>query len=90
MRPHTPRPDGQGRRFCLETDCMEWMTREVFDTLIVVVIMIGLALAGIRLYRDFTRPMPDIEADAEDPDAYDPGAASSDDDTRPGRPQNSQ
>ncbi|GAB4519993.1 MAG: hypothetical protein OHK0046_29680 [Anaerolineae bacterium] len=37
---------------------MDFMTREVFDTLIIVVIVIGLALAVVRLYRDFTRPMP--------------------------------
>jgi cytochrome c oxidase assembly protein Cox11 len=30
----------------------------VFDTLIIVVILIGLALAAVRLYRDFTRPLP--------------------------------
>jgi cytochrome c oxidase assembly protein Cox11 len=34
------------------------LTREFFDTLIIVVIVIGLALASVRLYRDFTRPLP--------------------------------
>ena len=36
----------------------EFMTPEVFDTLILVVIFIGSALAAVRLYRDFTRPLP--------------------------------
>jgi hypothetical protein len=34
------------------------LTREFFDTLIVVVIILGLALAVVRLYADFTRPLP--------------------------------
>ncbi|MBW4437052.1 MAG: hypothetical protein KME04_07950 [Pleurocapsa minor GSE-CHR-MK-17-07R] len=37
---------------------MENLTPEFFDTIIVVVIIIGLALAAVRLYRDFTRPLP--------------------------------
>jgi hypothetical protein len=36
----------------------ENLTREFFDTLILVVIIIGMALAAARLYRDFTRPLP--------------------------------
>lgn len=36
---------------------MSWLTREFFDTLIIVVILIGLALAIVRLYADFTRPL---------------------------------
>lgn len=35
-----------------------FMTRAVFDTIILAVIIIGLALATVRLYRDFTRPLP--------------------------------
>ena len=35
------------------------LTPEFFDTLIVVVIILGLALAAVRLYRDFTRPLPE-------------------------------
>ncbi len=35
------------------------MTREVFDALIIGVIIVGLALAVVRLYQDFTRPLPD-------------------------------
>lgn len=38
---------------------MDFMTREVFDTLIIAVIFIGGALAIVRLYRDFTRPLPE-------------------------------
>jgi cytochrome c oxidase assembly protein Cox11 len=37
---------------------VENLTPEFFDTLIIVVILIGLALAAVRLYRDFTRPLP--------------------------------
>ena len=33
-------------------------TPEFFDTLVIVVIIIGLALAVVRLYADFTRPLP--------------------------------
>lgn len=36
---------------------LSFLTREVFDTLIVAVILIGAALAVVRLYRDFTRPL---------------------------------
>lgn len=35
-----------------------FMTREVFDTLILAVVIIGVGLAVVRLYRDFTRPLP--------------------------------
>lgn len=34
------------------------LTPEFFDTLIVVVIILGIALAVVRLYADFTRPLP--------------------------------
>ncbi len=34
------------------------LTPEFFDLLIVVVIIFGIAFAVVRLYRDFTRPMP--------------------------------
>lgn len=37
---------------------LEFMTRDVFDALIIAVIIIGGALAAVRLYRDFTRPLP--------------------------------
>lgn len=37
---------------------MQSLTPEFFDTLIIVIVIVGLALAGVRLYRDFTRPLP--------------------------------
>ncbi|MEZ4668711.1 MAG: hypothetical protein R3E39_12435 [Anaerolineae bacterium] len=37
---------------------MQFMTREVFDTLIIIVIVIGLVAAARRLRQDFTRPLP--------------------------------
>jgi hypothetical protein len=37
---------------------MSFLTPEFFDLLIIVVIILGLALAGVRLYSDFTRPLP--------------------------------
>ena len=37
---------------------LEFMTRDVFDALIIAVIIIGGAMAAVRLYRDFTRPLP--------------------------------
>jgi hypothetical protein len=46
------------------------LTPEFFSTLIVVVIILGAALAVVRLYADFTRPLP-----PED-----------DEDTRPNQP----
>ncbi|MBE2270252.1 MAG: hypothetical protein IAE80_18590 [Anaerolinea sp.] len=37
---------------------LQSLTPDFFDTLIVVVIIIGIAFAVVRLYRDFTRPLP--------------------------------
>ena len=37
---------------------MPFMTRSVFDTLIIVIIIIGGALAIVRLYKDLTHPLP--------------------------------
>jgi hypothetical protein len=34
------------------------MTREVFDGLILLIILIGLIAAALRLRADFTRPLP--------------------------------
>lgn len=34
---------------------LSFLTREVFDALILGVIVIGLALAGVRLYSDYNR-----------------------------------
>jgi hypothetical protein len=50
---------------------MDFLTPEFFDVLIIIVVLLGLALAGVRLYDDFTRPLPPAEAD---------------DDTQPHRP----
>lgn len=44
---------------------MPFLTREFFDTLIIVVVIIGLAWAAVRLYADLTRPLPP-EMDDED------------------------
>ncbi|RMG84088.1 MAG: hypothetical protein D6712_11885 [Chloroflexi bacterium] len=38
---------------------MDFLTPEFFDTLVIAVIIIGGALAVVRLYRDFTRPLMD-------------------------------
>ena len=37
---------------------MSFLTPEFFNLLIIVVIMLGLAWAGVRLYADLTRPLP--------------------------------
>lgn len=37
---------------------MFFFTPEAFDMLIIIVVLIGGALAVVRLYRDFTRPLP--------------------------------
>ncbi len=52
---------------------MQFMTRGVFDTIIIIVIVIGLVLAARRLYDDFTRPLPPESAP--------------DDETHPRRPE---
>jgi hypothetical protein len=49
------------------------LTREFFDTLIIIVMVVGLALAARRFYQDMTRPLP--------PDADEPPIAN--DDTQP-------
>ncbi len=53
---------------------MDFLTPEFFDLLIVVVIILGLALAAVRLYDDLTRPLP-------------PRIPRLDDDTQPRRPE---
>ena len=52
---------------------MQFMTRGLFDTAIIMIIIIGLVLAARRLYDDFTRPLPPT--------------SSPDDETHPRRPQ---
>lgn len=58
---------------------LSFLTREVFDALIIAVIIIGLALAGVRLYSDYTRYLrlrKPISAGSDEPEM-------SDDDTQP-------
>ncbi|MBZ0309681.1 MAG: hypothetical protein K8I82_26690 [Anaerolineae bacterium] len=59
------------------------MTREVFDTLIILVIILGLPLAIARLYRDLTRPLPRQHPFDPRYGVYD------DEDTRPHQPLDS-
>jgi len=54
----------------------EFLTPQVFDLLIIAVIIIGLALAAVRLYADFTRPLPPSRS------------RSNSDDTEPKQPRN--
>ena len=44
---------------------MSNLTPQFFDTLIIIVILVGLALAAVRLYKDFTRPLPPAEEDTK-------------------------
>ncbi len=37
---------------------MSFLTPELFDLMVILVIIIGSAFAVVRLYRDFTRPLP--------------------------------
>jgi hypothetical protein len=66
-----------------------FLTREFFDTLIIVIIIIGTALAAVRVYRDFTRPLPRIPDPLMQPDVTDVNTAVSGDDPTPtsGSPQ---
>lgn len=43
----------------------DFMTREIWEALIIGVIIIGLALTAVRLYTDFTRP---VDTDTFDDD----------------------
>lgn len=52
---------------------MQFMTREIFDALIYVVIVVGVVAAARRLRQDFTRPLP--------------GDGWADDDTQPRKPK---
>jgi hypothetical protein len=45
---------------------MDFMTREVFDTLIILCIIIGLFFAVRRLKADLTRPLPKRPTWADD------------------------
>ena len=59
---------------------MQFMTREMFDLLIIVVIIIGLIAAGFRLRADLTRPLPPERPEWQ---SFDP-----DEDTRPNMKSN--
>ena len=48
------------------------MTPELFDLLIIVNIIAGLALAGRRFYKDIRQPPPALSADAQ-PAAFSKG-----------------
>lgn len=37
---------------------MDFLTPQLFDLLVIVVIILGGALAAVRLYDDLTRPLP--------------------------------
>ena len=60
---------------------MDFLTPQFFDLLVIIVIIIGLALAGVRLYDDMTRPLPtsrpSIDEDTQ------PHQAVDDDDRQP-------
>ena len=47
---------------------MDFLTPRFFDLLVIVVILLGLALAGVRLYDDLTRPLPPEEKPPADDD----------------------
>jgi hypothetical protein len=55
---------------------LDFLTPQFFDLLIIVVIIVGLALAAVRLYADFTRPLPPPRPPIVEPPR-------SDDDTQP-------
>jgi hypothetical protein len=42
---------------------LPFMTRNIFDVLIIIIIIVGLVLAARRFRADLTRPMPDDETD---------------------------
>ncbi len=41
------------------TEFLQSLTPEFFNVVIAIVILIGSIWAAIRLYQDFTRPLPD-------------------------------
>jgi hypothetical protein len=41
--------------------------RQFFDTLILAVFAVGALLAGLRLWQDFTRPLPADDDDDDSP-----------------------
>jgi hypothetical protein len=60
---------------------MEALTPEFFNTLVIVNIVVGMALATYRFTRDMTRPAPTAEDQREQ--AYDEHSPGNLDDTQP-------
>jgi hypothetical protein len=46
---------------------LPFMTRNIFDVIIIIVIIVGLILAALRLRADLTREMPDDDTDPHKP-----------------------
>ncbi len=61
---------------------MEALTPEVFNTLVVANIVVGMALAAYRFTRDMIRPVPNAEEQREQ--AHDEHSPARLDDTKPG------
>ncbi|MEO1665703.1 MAG: hypothetical protein AAFU54_13790 [Chloroflexota bacterium] len=60
----------------------DFLTREVFDVLIYIVFGLGVIAAAVRIYQDFTRPLPPPDGDDERS-----SSAGVDHDTRPRPPR---
>ena len=58
--------DWQGWRKQTAMGFLKSLTPDFFSTLVIVFIIIGLALAIVRLYADFTRPLPPDDEGNED------------------------
>lgn len=61
---------------------MEALTPEFFNTLVIINIVVGMALAAYRFTRDMTRPVPSAEERREQ--SYDEHSPAYSDDTKPG------
>lgn len=46
---------------------LSFLTRDIFDLLIIIVIIVGLVLAALRFRADMTRPLPDDDTDPTKP-----------------------
>lgn len=46
---------------------LPFLTRNIFDALIIIVIIVGLILAARRFYSDMSRPLPDDDTDPHPP-----------------------
>lgn len=44
----------------------EFMTRELWEALIAAVLILGAALVAVRLYADFSRPLPPDDPSSDD------------------------